>query len=160
MNSMTKILFTILLLTCAASLCLSTRPESDKPFYDELKNSRGTPKNQNNNKGGGGGNYGGPGGFFGPGSGFSIPGFGKGFGGGTFGGGYGSGYGGPSGGSSRGGVLRPTVVCKERGPCYQKKLTCPAKCFTSYSRSGKGYGSGGGGGGCTMDCQKKCIAYC
>ncbi|KAG2240634.1 hypothetical protein Bca52824_090598 [Brassica carinata] len=30
----------------------------------------------------------------------------------------------------------------------------------SFSRSGKGYGGGGGGGGCTMDCKKKCIAYC
>jgi hypothetical protein len=55
--------------------------------------------------------------------------------------------------------VRPSVVCKERGPCYKKKLTCPAKCFTSYSRSGKGYGGGGGGGGCTLDC-KKCVAYC
>ncbi|KAK4743736.1 hypothetical protein SAY87_010048 [Trapa incisa] len=95
------------------------------------------------------------GGFFGPGGGFGIPGFGKGWSGG-----YGGGFGGPSGGYSRGGIIRPTVVCKERGPCYNKKLTCPAKCFTSFSRSGKGYGSGGGGGGCTMDCKKKCVAYC
>lgn len=95
-------------------------------------------------------------GFFGPGSGFDIPGFGNGGGGG-----FGAGYGGPGGGYSRGGIIRPTVVCKEKGtPCYKKKLTCPAKCFRSYSRSGKGYGGGGGGGGCTIDCKKKCIAYC
>ncbi|KAI4312156.1 hypothetical protein MLD38_036999 [Melastoma candidum] len=77
-----------------------------------------------------------------------------------FGGRYGFGFGGPSGGYSRGGVVRPSVVCKHKGPCYNKKLTCPAKCFTSYSRSGKGYGAGGGGGGCTMDCEKNCVAYC
>ncbi|KAJ6364132.1 hypothetical protein OIU76_029131 [Salix suchowensis] len=57
------------------------------------------------------------------------------------------------------GVMRSSVVCKERGRCYKKKLTCPAKCYTSYSRSGKGFGGGGGGGGCTLDC-KKCVAYC
>lgn len=96
------------------------------------------------------------GGFFGPGGGFNIPGFGN----GIIGGGYGGGYGGPNGGYSRGGIIRPTVVCREIGPCYKKKLRCPAKCFRSYSRSGKGYGSGGGGGGCTMDCKKKCVAYC
>lgn len=154
MNPMTNFHLTIFLLIAAASLCFSTRPGSDGPFYAELKHSKGNPTNQNNNKGGG--NNDGPGGFFGPGAGFSIPGFGS----GSIGGGYGSGYGGPSGGYSRGGVVRPTVVCKEKGPCYQKKLTCPAKCFTSYSRSGKGYGAGGGGGGCTVDCRKKCVAYC
>ncbi|KVH89590.1 glycine-rich protein 5-like [Cynara cardunculus var. scolymus] len=109
-----------------------------------------------------GGHDDGSGGFFGPGSGpgFNIPGFGNNWpGNGGVGGGYGSGYGGPKGGHSKSGVIRPTVVCKDKGPCYKKKLTCPAKCFTSYSRSGKGYGGGGGGGGCTMDC-KKCVAYC
>ncbi|KAJ4980231.1 hypothetical protein NE237_031068 [Protea cynaroides] len=107
----------------------------------------------NNNKG----DRGGPGTFFGPGGGgLGIPRVGK----GGFGGGYGSGYGGPGGGSSKGGVISPAVVCKERGPCYKKKVTCPAKCFTSYSRSGKNYGAGGGGGGCTIDCKKKCTAYC
>ncbi|KAH0915129.1 hypothetical protein HID58_029575 [Brassica napus] len=59
-----------------------------------------------------------------------------------------------------GGVVRPTVTCRVKGPCNGKKLRCPAKCFSSFSRSGKGYGGGGGGGGCTMDCKKKCIAYC
>ncbi|KAF8409339.1 hypothetical protein HHK36_005414 [Tetracentron sinense] len=103
---------------------------------------------------------GGSGGFFGPGGGFEIPGFGNGWGNGIIDGGYGAGYGGPSGGYSKGGIIRPTVVCKEKGPCYQKQLTCPAKCFTSYSRSGKNYGAGGGGGGCTMDCNHKCIAHC
>ncbi|CAM8912037.1 unnamed protein product [Rhodiola kirilowii] len=101
------------------------------------------------------------GGFFGPGSGFDIPGLGNGWGNGIVGGGgYGSGYGSPSGGHSKNGIFKSSVVCKEKGPCYKKKVTCPAKCFTSYSRSGKGYGGGGGGGGCTVDCSKKCIAYC
>ncbi|KAF2534422.1 hypothetical protein F2Q70_00032871 [Brassica cretica] len=63
-------------------------------------------------------------------------------------------------GYGKGGVVRPTVTCKEKGPCNGKKLRCPARCFSSFSRSGKGYGGGGGGGGCTMDCKKKCIAYC
>ncbi|CAM8921519.1 unnamed protein product [Rhodiola kirilowii] len=99
--------------------------------------------------------------FFGPGSGFDIPGLGNGWGNGIVGGGgYGSGYGSPSGGHSKNGIFKSSVVCKEKGPCYKKKVTCPAKCFTSYSRSGKGYGGGGGGGGCTVDCSKKCIAYC
>nr|KYP63016.1 hypothetical protein KK1_017578 [Cajanus cajan] len=136
---------------------------SHSPSFASTPNHVKHSKNKNNNQGGGGGDIGGnPGGFFGPGGGFSIPGFGNGngFGNGIIGGGYGSGYGGPSGGSSRGGVIRPTVVCKDRGPCYQKKLTCPAKCFSSFSRSGKGYGAGGGGGGCTIDCKKNCIAYC
>ncbi|THU74958.1 hypothetical protein C4D60_Mb04t38880 [Musa balbisiana] len=107
--------------------------------------------------GGGGGGYGipgfgaDPGGYFGPGSGFNMPGFG---------GGWGAGYGGPTGGYSRGGVVRPSVVCSEKGPCYRKRLTCPAKCFSSFSHSGKGYGAGGGGGGCTIDCKKRCVAYC
>ncbi|URD98310.1 glycine-rich protein [Musa troglodytarum] len=92
-----------------------------------------------------------PGGFFGPGSGFNMPGFG---------GGWGAGYGGPTGGYSRGGVVRPSVVCSDKGPCYKKRLTCPAKCFSSFSHSGKGYGAGGGGGGCTIDCKKRCVAYC
>ncbi|CAF2130578.1 hypothetical protein BRARA_K01837 [Brassica rapa] len=96
-----------------------------------------------------------------PGSGYAgIPGFGNGFPGTGVGGGYGGGYGGPSGGYGKGGVVRPTVTCKEKGPCNGKKLRCPARCFSSFSRSGKGYGGGGGGGGCTMDCKKKCIAYC
>lgn len=100
-----------------------------------------------------------PGGLFGPGGGGSnIPGWGD--LGGAHGGGYGGGYGGPGGGYSYGGVIRPSVVCTENGPCYEKKLTCPDKCFSSYSQSGSNSGGGGGGGGCTMDCKKKCIAYC
>lgn len=102
-----------------------------------------------------GGDDTGIGGFLPPGAGFNIPGLGP-----VIGGGYGSGYGSPKGGHSKSGVIRPTVVCKVKGPCLGKKLRCPAKCFSSYGRSGKGYGYGGGGGGCTMDCQKKCIAYC
>ena len=103
------------------------------------------------------------GGFFGPGGQFNIPGYGgsgSGNGWGNLGGGYGSGYGGPSGGHSRNGVVRPSVTCAEKGPCHNKRLICPAKCFTSYSGAGKGYGGGGGGGGCTIDCKKKCVAYC
>ncbi|CAN4117440.1 unnamed protein product [Withania somnifera] len=96
------------------------------------------------------------GGFgFGPGGGFNIPGLGP-----AVGGGYGGGYGGPKGGYAKGGIIRPTIVCKDKGPCLGKKLRCPSKCFKSFSRAGKGYGYGGGGGGCTMDCKKKCIAYC
>ncbi|XP_004293628.1 PREDICTED: glycine-rich protein 2 [Fragaria vesca subsp. vesca] len=149
----------LLTLILAASLAgFSARPDSSTgAFSAELKHS--SNKNKGGGAGGGnnggyngGGNNGGMGGFFGPG--FDIPGFGKGFGGG-----YGGGYGGPSGGSSKGGIVRTTQVCKEKGPCFNKKLTCPAKCFTSYSHSGKGYGGGGGGGGCTIDC-KKCTAYC
>ncbi|XP_039131225.1 glycine-rich protein DOT1-like [Dioscorea cayenensis subsp. rotundata] len=81
-------------------------------------------------------------------------------GGGNYGGGYGSGYGGPGGGYSHHGVVRPSVVCTERGPCYKKRVTCPAKCFTSYSHSGKNGGGGGGGGGCSIDCKKHCVGYC
>lgn len=103
----------------------------------------------------------GKGGFFGPGQGgFGIPGYGAGNWWGNPGGGYGAGYGGPGGGYTRGGIEQPSTVCTEKGPCYNKKLTCPAKCFTSYSRAGRNYGGGGGGGGCTMDCKKNCVAYC
>uniref|UniRef100_A0A0A9BTH3 Uncharacterized protein n=1 Tax=Arundo donax TaxID=35708 RepID=A0A0A9BTH3_ARUDO len=93
--------------------------------------------------------------------GFSIPGMG-GFGNGIpgMGGGWGGGYGGPAGGYSRGGVVAPTVVCSDKGPCYRKRVTCPKKCFSSYSGAGKGYGGGGGGGSCTIDCKVKCTAYC
>ncbi|CAL4918354.1 unnamed protein product [Urochloa decumbens] len=101
----------------------------------------------------------------------TIPGFGNGgipgmggFGNGGIpgmaGGGWGGGYGGPSGGYARGGVVAPTVTCTEKGPCYRKKVTCPKKCFSSYSGAGKGYGGGGGGGSCTVDCKVKCTAYC
>ncbi|XP_014517764.1 glycine-rich protein 5 [Vigna radiata var. radiata] len=148
--------FTLILIP---SPSFATRPAS-KP--NQLRHSKDTTTNNNNNNNNQGGAFGGaagPGGFFGPGGGFSIPGFGSGFGNGI-GGGYGSGYGGPNGGSSKGGIIKPTVVCKDRGPCFQKKVTCPAKCFSSFSRSGKGYGGGGGGGGCTIDCKKKCTAYC
>ncbi|XP_062213315.1 glycine-rich cell wall structural protein-like [Phragmites australis] len=93
--------------------------------------------------------------------GFNIPGMGgSGFGTPGIGGGWGGGYGGPGGGYSRGGVVTPTVVCSEKGPCYKKRVTCPKKCFSSYSSAGKGYGGGGGGGSCTFDCKAKCTAYC
>ncbi|TXG47320.1 hypothetical protein EZV62_026614 [Acer yangbiense] len=158
-SSIASFCFLILLLT--APLCMATRPGLETTANSKEKKPPTSNQNNNNNKGGGGsGNDGGMGGYFAPGSGFDIPGLGNGVGNGIVGGGYGSGFGGPNGGHSKGGVVRPTVVCKEKGPCYMMKLTCPAKCFTSYSNSGKGYGGGGGGGGCTMDCKKKCIAYC
>lgn len=91
-------------------------------------------------------------GFFGTDDFNDIPGFEKGWGNGLMGGGYG----GPGGSLSK----DVSLVCQERGPCYNKKLTCPAKCFASFSRSGKGFSAGGGGGGCSMDCKEKCIAYC
>ncbi|KAI4296643.1 hypothetical protein L6164_036587 [Bauhinia variegata] len=147
----TAILIFLTLLLTATSLSVGTRPASGKPSpADPVRQNKGNHDNNN----------GGMGGFFGPGGGFNIPGLGNGFGSGILGGGYGSGYGGPTGGHSKGGVVRPTVVCKERGPCYQKKVTCPARCFSSFSRSGKGYGAGGGGGSCTVDCKKRCTASC
>ncbi|RRT76100.1 hypothetical protein B296_00004575 [Ensete ventricosum] len=139
--------FLLLLLLAAASSTSSAA----RDLESELAKGKGK------GQGGGGGGSGipefgaDPGGYFGPGSGFNIPGFG---------GGWGAGYGGPTGGYSRRGVVRPLVVCSEKGPCYKKRLTCPAKCFSSFSHSGKGYGSGGGGGGCTIDCKKRCVAYC
>lgn len=156
MNSFTSSFLTILLITSTSPLCGATRSGASAELNNN-KLSKGKATNQNTKGGGYGNGYdAGMGGFFGPGSG--IPGFGN--GNGIIGGGYGAGYGGPNGGHGKGGIIRPTVVCRERGPCYMKKLTCPKKCFTSYSRSGKGYGGGGGGGGCTMDCKKKCVAYC
>lgn len=155
MNNLATSFLLLLLLTTTTTFSFATRPADS--FTPELKAVKGKPTTDPNNKGVGSGTD--PGnGFFGPGGGFGVPGFENGWG--NFGGGYGGGYGGPSGGYSKGGTIRPTVVCKEKGPCYMKKLTCPAKCFTSYSRSGKNYGAGGGGGGCTMDCKKKCTAYC
>ncbi|KAF8413957.1 hypothetical protein HHK36_001954 [Tetracentron sinense] len=151
MNTISGFIIAVLLAT--ASLSEASRPESSRALEAQLKNSKGKDKSNNDNKGGG--NDGGMSGFMNPGGGFEIPGMGSGWGNGIIGGGYGAGYGGPTGGYSKGGTIRPTVVCKDKGPCYKKKLTCPAKCFTSYSRSGKNYGSGGGGGGCTMDCKKK-----
>ncbi|XP_078178207.1 uncharacterized protein LOC144572489 [Carex rostrata] len=104
---------------------------------------------------------------FDPAGGFSIPGFGNGnpFGNGPFNvpgfaGGWGGGSSGSNGGHASGGVVVPSVVCSDKGPCYKKRVTCPKKCFSSYSRSGKNYGAGGGGGGCTIDCKKRCIGYC
>ncbi|RZC80491.1 hypothetical protein C5167_043068 [Papaver somniferum] len=93
--------------------------------------------------------------------GFKIPGFGRGWGSdGVIGSGYGAGYGSPTGGYSKGGVIRPIVVCKQRGPCFHKKVICPAKCSTSYGFSGKHHGADAGSGRCTVDCKLKCIAFC
>ncbi|OVA13916.1 hypothetical protein BVC80_1781g56 [Macleaya cordata] len=159
MNTTSGFLIVVLLVT-ATIFTTFARQASDAAFDTELTSTKGKGSNNKNNGNNGGGNGGGVGGYFGPGGGFGIPGFGGNGWGNGVGGGYGGGYGGPSGGYSKGGIIRPTVVCKEKGPCYKKKLTCPAKCFSSYSRSGKNFGGGGGGGGCTMDCKKKCIAYC
>ncbi|PNX72786.1 hypothetical protein L195_g047390 [Trifolium pratense] len=152
MKQIRILIFLTILLTVTTSVSSrrSTSSTKSSPSADNKNNDGG-------GVGGGGNDYGGSFGF-GPGGGFSIPGFDNNIGG--FGGGYGGGFGGPNGGHSTNGVIRPTVVCKDRGPCFQKKVTCPARCFTSYSRSGKGYGGGGGGGGCTIDCKKKCTAYC
>lgn len=128
----------LLLLIPATPSLAWTRPDSSKA------------KKPNKVDGSEDGNDNNVGGFFFPGGGFRS----------GWPGGYGGGFGGPGGGYSKGGIVRPTVVCKEKGPCYKKRLICPAKCFSSYSRSGKGYGGGGGGGGCTVDCKKKCVAYC
>ena len=57
-------------------------------------------------------------GFFGPSGGFGVPNFGNGWE--NYGGGYGAGYGGPSGGYAKGGTIRPTVVCKEKGPATRR----------------------------------------
>jgi hypothetical protein len=59
-------------------------------------------------------------------------------------------------------LVRPSTVCTEPGPCHGKRLTCPARCFRSYSYTSEdgGGGGGGGGGGCSFDCTKRCEAYC
>ncbi|PIA28925.1 hypothetical protein AQUCO_06500040v1 [Aquilegia coerulea] len=141
MKLISYFLLTILLVANINTLFTSattTTPTSNKPNPKPITNNKGSAPKKGGTTGGG------------------IPGFGN-IGGA---GGYGSGFGGPKGGYSKGGIIRPSVVCKDKGPCFNKKLICPAKCFTSYSRSGKNYGAGGGGGGCTMDCKKKCVAYC
>ncbi|GLT83011.1 hypothetical protein SLE2022_013240 [Rubroshorea leprosula] len=149
MNSISSF-FLLVILLLTSSLCLAARPESFGSFSAKLKqNNKGSQSSNQNNKDGEN-----PGGFNVPG--FNIPGWEN----GGLGGGYGFGVGGPNGGSGSGGVIQPSVVCKDTGPCFHKKLTCPANCFDSYSRSGKGWGMGGGGGGCTIDCKKKCRAYC
>ncbi|KAH1056132.1 hypothetical protein J1N35_034197 [Gossypium stocksii] len=149
MNNTKSTFILAILMMAAASVCAATGPDFFDPFSSSSDQKRKTHQNQ----------VGGDDGFYGPDD-FDIPGFEKGWGNGIMGGGYGGGFGGPSGSFSKGGIVRPSVVCKEKGPCYNKKLTCPAKCFTSFSRSGKGYGVGGGGGGCSMDCKEKCVAYC
>ncbi|XP_039049324.1 uncharacterized protein LOC120190299 [Hibiscus syriacus] len=52
-----------------------------------------------------------------------------------------------------------SIVCDEPGPCYKKKLTCPAKCYGSVNKSGSGFSASAGAGGCSMDC-KTCTATC
>ncbi|KAK8642140.1 hypothetical protein V6N13_011497 [Hibiscus sabdariffa] len=77
--------------------------------------------------------------------------------GGPIGDDFGSSAGGPTGGASPGDVN--SIVCTEKGPCFNKKLTCPANCFGQVSKSGKGFSASAGGGGCSMDC-KTCTATC
>ncbi|MCL7021626.1 hypothetical protein MKW94_002078 [Papaver nudicaule] len=118
---------------------------------EDVKNPRFQKRNNNKfpqEKGNGGGH----GVLFGPAGGFEIPAFGRGWGS--------DGAIGSGGGYSKGGVIRPIVVCKQRGPCYHKKVICPTKCSTSNSHSGKHHGVGAGSGSCTIDCKKKCIAFC
>lgn len=152
----------LIILLLIASYSGSTRPGSTMPSpppLDQHSNSKGNDKSKgdiiggwNHHFGGGAGDYDD---FFGPRGRFTIPRFRNGFGGG-----YGAGFGGPDGGYSKNGEIRQSLVCKEKGPCYGKNVTCPARCFTSFSRSGQNFGAGGGGGGCTVDCKKKCIASC
>ncbi|CAH2047877.1 unnamed protein product [Thlaspi arvense] len=155
MTTKLNLLLTILLLTLTFSQSRPTRPE---PLSDQLKkNSKG---NSNKNDKG----YGSPGGHFELGPGCSV-GIGN---GGSYavasgcnlpGSGPGGSYAVTSGEYRKGSVVRPSLVCKEKGHCYKKKLTCPAKCFTSFNISGSGFGGGGGGGGCSFDC-KKCEVNC
>ena len=63
-------------------------------------------------------------------------------------------------GYRRGAVVPPSTVCAEQGPCRGKRLTCPARCFRSFSYKGKNGGGGGGGGGCSFDCTTRCVATC
>ncbi|EPS59078.1 hypothetical protein M569_15733, partial [Genlisea aurea] len=58
------------------------------------------------------------------------------------------------------GVDPTRVVCWDEGPCYNMTLKCPDSCFTSFSRTGKGFSYGGGGGGCSFDCKTNCTASC
>uniref|UniRef100_A0A0D9VAN4 Uncharacterized protein n=1 Tax=Leersia perrieri TaxID=77586 RepID=A0A0D9VAN4_9ORYZ len=51
-------------------------------------------------------------------------------------------------------AMPPSTVCMEKGLCYKKQLTCPPKCFKSFSFKDKH-----GGGGCSFDCNK-CVATC
>lgn len=159
------LLFFLLLATTSLSFANSRTtsktqiPTTTKP---NPTHSTGTPSQNPNTKPNPAGHTTNPGtgipGF----GGFGIPGFGNGnpFNMPGFSGGWGGGYSGSNGGRSYGGVVVPSVVCSEKGPCYKKRVTCPQKCFSSHSSSGKNYGAGGGGGGCTIDCKKRCIGYC
>ncbi|XP_055804602.1 glycine-rich cell wall structural protein 1.0-like [Solanum dulcamara] len=142
-------LLAILIIITFTSTFAARHIHPQKHLVGKTKKGVASGGASNNGNDTGGGAFGG---IFGPGSGFNIPGLG----GGVFGGGFGS----PKGGVGKGGVIRSSVVCKDKGPCLGKKLICPAKCYKSYSSAGKGYGFGGGSGGCTMDCKKKCVAYC
>uniref|UniRef100_J3MIA2 Uncharacterized protein n=1 Tax=Oryza brachyantha TaxID=4533 RepID=J3MIA2_ORYBR len=90
---------------------------------------------------------------------FAVPWLGPPGGGGW--GAWGAGYGGAGagGGYAHHEATAPSTVCMEKGPCYKKRLTCPDKCFKSFSFKGKHGGGGGGGGGCSFDCNK-CEATC
>ncbi|KAI3900445.1 hypothetical protein MKW92_040579 [Papaver armeniacum] len=145
--------------TTVTTTTASANQEANPAFMEDVKNPRIQKRNnkfhQEKSNGGGQGVS------FGTAGDFEIPGFGRGWGSdGVIGSGYGAGYGSPTGGYSKGGVIRPIVVCKQRGPCFHKKVICPAKCSTSYSHSGKHHGADAGSGRCTINCQLKCISFC
>ncbi|KAJ1287596.1 hypothetical protein BS78_02G021900 [Paspalum vaginatum] len=79
---------------------------------------------------------------------------------GGFFGGAGWGEGGGGLGYRRGAVVPPSTVCPRDGPCRGKRLTCPARCFRTFSYRDKNGGGGGGGGGCSFDCTSRCAATC
>lgn len=126
----------VLLLTLLAALHAAARNNNNN--------------NENRNPGGGGGD---PGAFFAGMPRFSgggVPGSGRFFGGWGEGG---LGY-------RRGVVVPPSTVCPQDGPCRGKRLTCPPRCFRTFSYGGKNGGGGGGGGGCSFDCTERCAATC
>ncbi|GJN10386.1 hypothetical protein PR202_ga28474 [Eleusine coracana subsp. coracana] len=155
-----SVLLLVLLSLMSAPLTSAVGPRHGRPNDDDFGGGQGgffgMPW-----FGGGGGAPGGAG-FFGDGGG--APGRGGFFGGGGGGGGGGgAGFGGWGAGGTwyrRGAVVPPSTVCAERGPCHGKRLTCPARCFKSYSYRSKNGGGGGGGGGCSFDCTKRCVASC
>ena len=102
--------------------------------------------NENHNSGGGSD----PGAFF-----AGMPRFSGGGvpGGGGFFGGWGEG----GLGYRRGAVVPPSTVCPQDGPCHGKRLTCPPRCFRTFSYGDKNVG---GGGGCSFDCTERCAATC
>ncbi|ESQ50545.1 hypothetical protein EUTSA_v10022963mg [Eutrema salsugineum] len=75
-------------------------------------------------------------------------------------GGFGGMFHGFPGFHGNGDLMNPTHTCTVQGPCYGKKLTCPAECYKSTNVEKEGYKSTSKSGGCSMDCTEKCIAHC